>query len=352
MNVQEQLLNERIDPHLTDAALTRLASEALDADVQARRGRILTGGCWNRVISVRVAGAAVASNAGAVDTERAATAPTERGAANEGARELVFKISPRDHDAGLKREYAVLEYFAEHTRMPVPTPYLLAEEGDPIPGTALVMSKIPGAVLHSAYATLSPQDRQRIDRQIADHVLDLHESTVDGFGRVELAPEERYRRWSDFWLPRFDSAMAEARESGHIEASFFHRVDAVRPRFEKWLSEVTTATVCHYDIWSGNVMVARGAEGATVSGFIDIPGYAADYARELSFMLMFGMADEALLRAYADRHGLDEGFALRVNMYNLKMQTKHITMYPSEYYYRQGAEACLRYLEEKKNGNS
>lgn len=336
MNVQEQLLNERIDPHLTDDALSALASEALGADVSARRGRILTGGCWNRVISVRLDGA-----------------PERDGASEEGPpAELVFKISPRDDDAGIKREFAVLQYFAENSEMPVPVPYLIADSGRPIPGTILIMSKVPGAVLHSAHATLTARDQARISEEIANHVLSLHESKLEGFGGVELAPEERFARWSDFWLPRFDTAMAQARESGVIEESFFDRVDAVRLHFEEWLAPVETATVTHYDIWSGNVMVSREDGEAHVSGFIDVPGYAADYARELSFMLMFGMADEDLLRAYASRHGLDAGFALRINMYNLKMHTKHITMYPSQYYYRQGAEECLRYLEETANGNS
>jgi fructosamine-3-kinase len=261
----------------------------------------------------------------------------------------VFKISPREGDAGIEREFAVLEYFAENSGMPVPRPFLIETHGKTIPGTVLVMSRVPGSVLHSAHGTLTRRDRAAVNRQITEHVLNLHESKLNGFGGVELSREDRHERWSDFWLPRFDRVMKEARESGVIESAFFERVDALRPSFEHWLSSVTEATLTHYDIWSGNVMVDRRDGEAYVSGFIDIPGFAADYAREISFMLMFGMADESFLRAYADRHGLDEDFALRVNMYNLKMHTKHITMYPSQYYYRQGAESCLRYLEEKQN---
>lgn len=84
---------------------------------------------------------------------------------------------------------------------------------------------------------------------------------------------------------------------------------------------------------------------AHVSGFIDIPGHWADYARELSFADMFGVADDTFYSHYSNHHRLDPGFTLRKSVYNLKMHLKHITMYPDQYYYRQGAEACLRTIQ-------
>jgi hypothetical protein len=42
---------------------------------------------------------------------------------------------------------------------------------------------------------------------------------------------------------------------------------------------------------------------------------------------------------------MDEGFTARKNVYNLKMHIKHISMYPDQSYYRQGARACLAYLQ-------
>ena len=82
-----------------------------------------------------------------------------------------------------------------------------------------------------------------------------------------------------------------------------------------------------------------------MSGYIDVPGHWADYARELSFMEMFGVADGLFYDVYRSYHRLDEGFELRKNLYNLKMHMRHIMMYPDQSYYRQGARECLLYIQ-------
>jgi fructosamine-3-kinase len=110
------------------------------------------------------------------------------------------------------------------------------------------------------------------------------------------------------------------------------------------------STLTHYDIWSGNVMVDFEGSGYPgqpfISGYIDIPGYWADYARELSFMEMFGLANDRFYGRYWAAYPRDDGFELRKNLYNLKMHLKHITMYPDQSYYREGAEACLRFIQQ------
>lgn len=84
MNVQEQLLAERIDPHLTKEHLAGLVSDRLGERVEVISTRVLTGGCRNRV----------------------------------------------------------LELFSRAARMPVPEPLLLSDTGDPIPGTVLMMNLV------------------------------------------------------------------------------------------------------------------------------------------------------------------------------------------------------------------
>lgn len=81
-----------------------------------------------------------------------------------------------------------------------------------------------------------------------------------------------------------------------------------------------------------------------VSGYIDVPGFYADYARELSFAMLFGVADRRFFATYLRHHSLDAGFELRVNIFNLKMNIRHVQMYPSEAFYRLGAEENLAYL--------
>jgi aminoglycoside phosphotransferase (APT) family kinase protein len=314
VNVQEQLLREKIDPGLTDNVLGEVCTAALGEEVAVRGFDILTGGCWNRVVAVVADG-----------------------------RDLVLKISPHAADRKIIREFHVLKEFRRQTDLPVPEPLLLDETGKYTPGTLLVMKRIPGVVLHQCYGRLSNGDRSRITVEIAEHLAALHDITSIGFGGVELSPEKRHERWADFWLPRFDAVLNDV--AGIMPAYLLDRARAVRPAFAAALDIGRRSTMTHYDVWSGNVMVDLESRPPRVSGYIDIPGFFADYARELSFAMMFGLADATFFKTYRKRHDLDGTLELRMSIYNLKMNIRHMQMYPSEYYYEQGATECLSVIE-------
>jgi fructosamine-3-kinase len=315
MNVQEELLRGRIDPHLTDGNLSRLTGGRVTGY------RVLTGGCWNRVIGVR-----------------------------SGDAELVLKISPHEHDENIIREYRVLEVFARETEMPVPTPLHLDAADGVLPGTTLVMTRLPGRVMHEAFGVLDGAARRRIVDEIAEHVSALHRILGHGFGGVELPEEERLASWPDFWLPRLDRVLEEAEESGVVPQSLIDQARRFRPYLDPFLDIGDRSTMTHYDIWAGNVMIDIHSDPPRVSGYIDVPGHFADYARELSFAMLFGVADRRFLEMYGSEHPFDEGFPLRVNIYNLRTNMKHIQMYPSQAIYREGAAENLQAIHRALDG--
>lgn len=333
MNVQESLLQERIDPHLSDRVLTEFARRAADAGTRgdapvgepAARGpaadvrgyHVLTGGCWNRVIAVTC-----------------------------GGLDLVMKISPRLHDERIIREFAVLREFASRTDLPVPAPLYLDGEGELLPGTTLVMTRLPGAVMHECYGLLNYGRRRTITDQIARDLAELHTIREHGFGGVELPAEERCASWPEFWLPRFDRVIEEAAESGSVPRALIDGAREVRPTLAGLIEIGPTATMTHYDVWSGNVMLDVESDPPRVTGYIDIPGFFADYARELSFAMLFGVADRRFFDTWLARHDLDDGFRVRASVYNLKMNIKHVQMYPGQRFYQQGAAECLAVIRE------
>jgi fructosamine-3-kinase len=341
VNVREEILQKKIDPFLTQERLTAVAQLAFaeTGDLAGRpaasggeqRGvevprieqvKVLSGGCWNRVIGLSF---------------------------SSGQPQIVCKISPEDRDQKIIREYRVLGYFASRTSMPVPRPLLIEATGRLLPGTLLVMSRLPGVVLHRVFGLLTREMVDGLTDQIAAQVIELHKQRGSGFGGVELQENNRHRSWAEFWLPRFDAVFSEVAESGLVAASLLERIEHIRPRFPVALDIGPRSTLTHYDIWSGNVMVDFEGSGYPgrpfVSGYIDIPGYWADYARELSFMDMFGLANQRFYDRYWSVFPKDQDFELRKNIYNLKMHLKHITMYPTEAYYRKGAESALRFIQ-------
>lgn len=314
MNVQEELLREKIDPLLTSDTIRSICSEACGERVHVSEFGVLTGGCWNRVMGV-----------------------------STSERELVLKISPHSGDSKIIREFSVLREFRSHTSLPVPEPLLLDAGSRFTPGTMLVMSRIPGVVMHECFSRLRHTDRTAITTEIARYLADLHRSRSTGFGGVELPPEDRSQSWADFWLPRFDKVVDES--NGVVPGSLVDGARTIRPSLVSVLDIEAESTMTHYDVWSGNVMVDVRSDPPCVTGFIDVPGYFADYARELSFAMMFGVADQTFFDEYLRHHQIDPGFMLRVSVYNLKMNLRHIQMYPGEAYYRHGAQQCLEHIE-------
>jgi fructosamine-3-kinase len=229
-------------------------------------------------------------------------------------------------------------------RLPVPEAISVDTSGRRIPGSLLVMSRIPGVPMHSLFDSLDAGERRRITIRIAEDIAELHQATARGFGGVERAETER-TDWASFWLPRFDAVMREVSHSGQVEPVFLERIDALRPRLPSILDIGERGTLTHYDIWSGNIMVDVAAGLPRVSGYLDVPGFWADPVRELSFAEMFGIADRLFYEVYTSTHALADGWQLRRDLYNLKMHLKHVTMYPGERYYREGAERCLSSLE-------
>ncbi len=317
MNVREDLLRKRIDPALTPATLSEITAAALGHPVSVTSWEPLAGGCWNRVIGLR----------GDPETRLA-----------------VIKISPEPHDPGLRRERDVLSWFSANTEMPVPRPLGFDDSGRVVPGSLLVMSRVPGRPLHAEYQVLGGSARRGITIRIAEDLARLHESTSTGFGGVEL-PDTQRTDWPSFWLPRLDKVLAEVADSGLVGQGFLERVARVRPRLPAILDIGRRSTLTHYDIWSGNVMVDRDGGAAQVSGYLDVPGFWADPVRELSFAEMFGIADRLFYDVYTAHHRLPERWQVRRDLYNLKMHLKHVTMYPGESYYREGAARCLATLE-------
>jgi fructosamine-3-kinase len=299
MNVQEGSFQQIIDPYLTDEHLSALATEALGVRTRCDGYTMLTGGCWHRVIAVST---------------------------DADTRPLIFKIALKPGDSELAREFEVLRLFRARTTMPVPTPLLLDLSGDRVPGSVLIMEKLPGRTLHEVYGHLGAEERAGIATQIAAHLVDLHTLRAPGFGGVEVPQAQRFPTWLEFWCPRYDATLAEAQAKGTLADALFAQLLDLRRHFPALLDIGPIGTLTHYDIWTGNVLVALDDASVRVTGYLDVMGYYGDYARELSSM--FGLADHRLLHYYGQRHGFDQTFEARCRLYTLKMCVQLVNMYP------------------------
>lgn len=128
-----------------------------------------------------------------------------------------------------------------------------------------------------------------------------------------------------------------------MDDNLLSEIDEIRPYLHQLLDIGVYGILTHYDIWTGNVMVDFKADRPLVSGFLDVSGYYADYARELSSM--FSLADQQFMQVYGQRHGFDSSFEVRFNIYSLKMCLQMTCMYPSETSHIENVRRYLRCIQ-------
>lgn len=98
----------------------------------------------------------------------------------DGSRRLVFKTvtSGAIGDAVARAEPRLLALFEAETTIPVPSVVGYVDDGDALPGPAVVLERVDGEQLpdgHDAVEALSPDRREAVFRAAGDHLAELHD---------------------------------------------------------------------------------------------------------------------------------------------------------------------------------
>lgn len=230
--------------------------------------------------------------------------------------------------AHLDREGFMLAYLAERSRVPLPRvlhadPDLLVmtwvESGAPIDEAA----EVDAAEILAALHEIRPEDgRGRFG---------LHRDTLIG-------PLEQPNAWCESWAEFFRDRRLlfmseEAARAGRLSTSVHRRIEALAARIEEFVHEPATASLIHGDVWSGNVLCARGEDGRSqIAALIDPSIYYADAEMELAFITLFSTFGESFFARYRALRGIDDGFwRTRRDVYNLYPLLVHVRLFGGGY---------------------
>lgn len=125
-----------------------------------------------------------------------------------------------------------------HTSCPCPQVYFEDSTRTVLPIAFLLLESLPGVNLE--VACVSPDGRQRIDRELTDVMLELHSHTREMFGNM-YGPA--VPRWTDIFLPRLLELQQDMQT--RLPAAVLHNIDIACGAASRVLSDSGVPALVH-----------------------------------------------------------------------------------------------------------
>ena len=177
----------------------------------------------------------------------------------------------------------------------------------------------------------------------------LHQNSNEFFGLSEdnwigLNPQKNH--WQENWISffkkyRLQPQLIWAFERGYrssLEEKSERLMEALPLFFDQYKPK---PSLLHGDLWSGN----WGTINNTTPVIFDPAIYYGDREADLAMTKLFGGFPQVFYDAYNYQWGLDYGFKVRQNLYNLYHLLNHLTLF-GEVYLRQTIDVFEQLLSE------
>jgi aminoglycoside phosphotransferase (APT) family kinase protein len=218
--------------------------------------------------------------------------------------DLMLKLSPDPDAPVLSYEQGLIQtetefYQAAFGTIPVPE---VVHAGTDF----LLMTALPGTTW---YSQTEPLDRPRLRRELGGLVADLHQITNTAFGYPQKGLVDT---WNTAFLAMMDDIL---RDAAHFDVALPRPAgqirDLVLARDER-LAAVRTASLIHFDLWDGNILIEDGR----ITGLIDGErAFWGDPTAEFVSLTLFGALDDELLEGYGATIDLELLSLYRVYLY-------------------------------------
>jgi fructosamine-3-kinase len=248
---------------------------------------------------------------------------------------LRLRFSRAPYTAVIKLNQAGAEFDGEagilrhlyDTGFPCPEVYLVDDRARVVPYTFLLLQTLPGVSMQEV--RLPQPDRERVERELADVLVDLHVHTRDTFGAIH---EAGTARWADVLMPDLRSIRDMPEISARLSEAVLADVDRAIALAPELLQAQGAPTLIHGDIWAANVIVHEAQDGWHLSGLVDPGSQYADVEMELAYLRSFNGGWNAFFDAYTARCPLRPGYEARWRVYWLRTYLIHVWLFGDQHY--------------------
>ena len=171
-------------------------------------------------------------------------------------------------------------------------------------------------------------------RALGEQLARMHCKTSDRFGwdrdnNIGSTPQHNSpgADWPSFWRRQRLEALTDRLRSGAADHAL-HTFDALAEKTDLFFEHYTpAASLLHGDLWAGNV--SSDADGTPV--IFDPAVYYGDRETDIAMTELFGRLDGNFYAAYEEHWPLDDGYALRRDLYNLYHVLNHALLFGGGY---------------------
>lgn len=247
-------------------------------------------------------------------------------------RKAVLKITPHRVDRAYADEAHQLEILRE-VGVPVPRIYSCKIGDLDSPFSYLLMEFVEGVNLSAAKASCPAEEFDRVQEQLAELVLLMHDRRSPHYMRLTASDPKRYERWPECYRDLFEPIWAEVDKSGVLAPKARKRVAKVLDRVDRLLAHDDCPRLVHWDLWATNILARQNRDGRWgVAALLDPHCKYAHAEAEIAYLELFQTVTPAFMRAYQRQHKLPpEYHCIRKPVYQLFSLINHLHLFGQEY---------------------
>lgn len=244
----------------------------------------------------------------------------------------VVKISPYRVD----RSYEIEAYQLNLLRalgIPTPTVYRCVTGTLDEPNSYLLMEYVAGVDLHASRHACTSEQCDAIQRQLAEIVCIMHQSTAAKYGRVLPSSGEHDEHWVNFFREVYEPTWQESQKLSCLSVRARKVLGKIFDRLERFIAHGDIPRLVHWDMWSSNMICAPDDAGEwRIAAIIDPLCKYAHAEAELAYMDLFHTTTPAFTKVYQQQFRLDEGYhRVRKGIYQLYPLLNHVCSFGNEY---------------------
>ncbi|HQY89119.1 MAG TPA: fructosamine kinase family protein, partial [Tepidisphaeraceae bacterium] len=241
---------------------------------------LLTGGIINNTVSIKLA----------------------------DGRAAVMKVTDHRVNHDHLREARQLQLLASFG-IPVPSIYAVETASLEQPHSFVLMEKIEGYSLRELRGKLTPDQLDRIEHELAEIVMKLHDHTAEAYGKFE---EKQYKDWPSFYASLVDPVVGEAQRLHCLPEETNRTIRKVHDHLDTLLAHLDVPRLLHGDLWTANIICRQDQHNHwRIAAIIDPELRHGHAEAELAYLELFRTVTPAFTQAYNRHFKRDDDYERR-----------------------------------------